>query len=305
MSNAVACLIKSIAILLFFARCQLGTAQSIEEILAKCRASVEILSSYEYSAISTSYLGEKRRLFFARDVESFRYDQQIDLPNEPKPNLAGELHPFKLNWNWDTKEFRVGFDGIYFYEDNDRSEVERTFSAPAYKGEVVEPFCQCFCWLTTSNYRSEILKKTRWDKFAKSSEGSVTSQQVEGHSCAVLTSRPTLEGWRYEVAFANELGHLPVRVRRLVGEDKRIVAEWTFTSFKRFNTEAATSFFPTEFYLKAETKGSPVWYVTKIKPGTLRNNMSVDAELIRLEHDSAGYVLMNNDGLDQKWFQHK
>lgn len=299
---AVVRLIKLTTCVLLCASCKVGSTQTIEEILGKCRASLASISSYEYSAISTSNRGENRKFFFARDGEAFRYDQKTDSANQKRLILAVGLHPNKFNWYWHTRDFRVGFDGTYYYEDNERNNAERIGTSPIAKAEVFEPFYQCFGWLHAANSRLTILEKSRWDDFAKFCEGFVSKQQVEGLSCSVVTSRRIFEGWRYEVAFGEEVGYLPVRVRRLVGEEGRIVAEWIFTDFKHVKEGEAIYHFPTQFISKLVMSGEPISCVTRIKPGTLYVNQSIDYELIRLKYDSAGFYLMDADGIRQEWF---
>ena len=167
---------------------------------------------------------------------------------------------------------------------------------------VVEPFYRCFCWLKAPNSRSEILKESKWKDFANSCEGFVSKQQIEGLSCSVLKSRRVVDGGRYEVAFGEEVGYLPVRVRRLVGQESRIVAEWIFTDFKHFNEGEESCHFPTAFFSSSIIGGTPISRITKIKPGTLNINQPIDYDLIRLKYYSARFAVMDADGIKQDWF---
>ncbi len=302
---AVVRLIKLTTFVLLCAGCKVGSTQTIEEILGKCRASLDRISSYEYSAISTSNQGENRRFFFARDGEAFRYDQKFELTNQGKISFA-DLYPDKLNrnwlWFWYSKNFRLGFDGENYYEGDERNKADKTGISAIANAGVVEPFYLCFCWLEAPNRRSEILEKSKWEDFANSCEGCVSKQQVEGLSCSVLTSRRVVDGWRYEVAFGEEVEYLPVRVRRLVGDESRIGAEWIFTDFKHVKVDGASFHFPTAFFSRSVMGGTAISRATKIKPGTLYINQSIDYELIRLKYDSAGFNLMDANGIKQEWF---
>ncbi len=285
--------------------CNVGGAQSVDEVLDKCRASLESISSYEYSAISTSNRGEYCKLFFSGEEKAFRYDQKFELTNQGKITFV-DLVPNEMNrswlWYFHTRNFRLSFDGENYYGDRQRNEADKTVIAAIADAGVVEPFYWCFCWLKAPNRRSELLEESNWQGFANSCEGFVSKQQIEGLSCFVLKSRRVVDGGRYEVAFGEEVGYLPVRVRRLVGQEGRIVAEWIFTDFKHFNEGGATCHFPTTFFSSSVIGSTPISPTTKIKPGTLYINQPIDYNLIRLTYDSPGFSIMDGNGTKQEWF---
>ncbi len=152
---------------------------------------------------------------------------------------------------------------------------------------VIEPFQGSFCWLTRTNSRSEILKKSRWEIFAKSCEDFVSKQQIEGHLCSVVTTRPGMEGFRYEVAFGEDVGYLPVRVRTLRDDEKKTDGELVLADFKHFRIDGVSVHFPTQFARRSVLKqgGQPYSFVTKLKPGTLNVNQPISNDLLRLQYN--------------------
>ncbi len=259
--------------------CKAGWTQSVDDVLTKCRATVESISSYEYSASSTSTFGHETQFFFARVGDAYRYDQRVDLPEQIGRNL-----PDERKWHI---EFKAGFDGLYYYEYDRENQIEKICSPPTRMQSVIEPFQGSFCWLTRTNSRSEILKKSRWEVFAKSCEDLVSKQQIEGHLCSVVTTRPGMEGFRYEVAFGEDVGYLPVRVRTLRDDEKRTDGELVLAGFKHFRIDGVSVHFPTQFNARALVKRGeqPNWYVTTLKQGTLNVNLPISNDLLRLQYN--------------------
>ncbi len=278
-SSAVVRVMTIATIAFVYCSCKVGWTQTVDEILTKCRATVESISSYEYSAVSTSNAGREFRIFFARQGDANRYDlkAEFDLP-------AGAI--------WQTApEFKAGFDGLYYYEYNEyglKGQIEKICSPPLCMSSVIEPFQGCFGWLTMTNCRSELLKKSRWEDFAKTCEAVVAKQKIEGQSCVVVTSGPEINGRRYEVAFGEDVGYLPVRVRGLVGDEKKPVGESLLSEFKHFRIDGVSFYFPTKFKSQSLVEGAPNTHVTKLKPGTLYINRPIDSELLRLKYDPVG-----------------
>ena len=276
-SSAVVRLVQWTTFAFLIVICKAGWTQSIDEVLSMCRASVESISSYEYSASTTSTFGHDQHFFFARIGDAYRYDQKVDLPEQIRRNLTDEMHRYN--------NFKAGFDGLYYYEYNQENQIDKICSSPAPMKYVIEPFQGCFCWLTRTNSRSEILKKSRWEVFAKSCEHLVSKQQIESHVCSVVTTRPVIEGFRYEVAFGEDVGYLPVRVRSLRNDEKKPDGELVVADFKHFRIDGASFHFPTQYTIRAVVKQGEEsnGRVTKLKPGTLNINQPVANDLLRLQ----------------------
>jgi hypothetical protein len=203
----------------------------------------------------------------------------VDLPEQIRRDLTDEMHR--------NNEFKAGFDGLYYYEYDRENQIEKICSPPTRMQSVIEPFQGSFCWLTRTNSRSEILKKSRWEVFARSCEDSVAKQQIDGHPCTVLTTRPVIEGFRYEVAFGEDVGYLPVRVRTLRDDEKKPDGELVLADFKHFRIDGVSVHFPTQFATRAIMKRGEEsnWYVTKLKPGTLNVNLPISNDLLRLQYN--------------------
>ena len=281
--TALVRMFKLTTIAFLSASCRVGWTQTIEEILGKCRCTIESISSYEYTAHTTGFSGEEIRFFFTREGDAYRYDQKADMPEQIQRNL-----PVGMNWDKNAGEFKAGFDGLYYFEFNKENQLEKICSPPIRMAGVIEPFQSCFSWLTRTNSRAELLKQTRWVDFAKSCDGLVTKQQIQGHTCFVVTSGAEIGGRRYEIAFGEDVGYLPVRVRGLVGEDKKPVGESLFTEFKHFRIDGISFYFPSKFTSRSLVNGMVGWRVTELKPGSLNINHPVAYELLRLNYDPVG-----------------
>ena len=281
--TAVFRITKLITFVFLCVPCKVGRTQTTGEILEKCRASIESISSYEYTALTTSFMGEETRFFFTRDGDAYRYDQKADMSEQIQRKLPAGVH-----WNKNFAEFKAGFDGLYYFQFNKDNQLEKICSPPIRMEGVIEPFYGCFLWLTRTNSHTELLKKSRWIDFAKSCDALVTKQQIDGHTCFVVTSGPEIGGRRYEVSFGEDVGYLPVRVRGLAQGDRKPVGELLCTEFKHFKIDGISFYFPSNFDSRSLVQGLNNWRNTKLKLGSLNINHPVAYELLRLQYDPLG-----------------
>jgi hypothetical protein len=103
----------------------------------------------------------------------------------------------------------------------------------------------------------------------------------------VVTTRSRIEGFRYEVAFGEDVGYLPVRVRSIFDQGKRPDGELIVANFKHFRIEGGSFHFPTEFssrYVVGQAEPTN-GYTTKIERGTLKINQPISTDLLRLNFD--------------------
>ena len=260
-----------------------GRGQSVDQILAKCRASIENLTSYEYIAHYTGNFAHnfavERRFFFARQGDAYRCDQKFELPEQ------GGILPAGLFWRQGSADFRAGFDGLYYFQYDKINQLERLCSSPRCMEQVVEPFQDCFFWLTRTNSRSELLRESRWDSFAKSCDDFVSKQLIESHSCLIITSGPKIEGGRWEVAFGEDVGYLPVRVRNLSGDKRKPVGELLVSQYKHYRIDGVSFYFPSKFTSRSLVEGNPNTYVATLEPGTVNINRPIPSDLLRLTYD--------------------
>lgn len=266
-------------------------AQTLDVVLTKCRESVANLRSFEYVAQVTNVVGDVRRFYFACDGDKYRFSDLYD------PDVDGAIAA-------GNTRFKSGFDGIYYYgtkllvkepepdADIDDSELESGHPTEGLRGgpppgmQFAEPFRHSFCWLDIGLFanRTETLEPSNWQKIANSSNTTLAKDRVLDYSCMVASFKSGIR--RYEVAFAEELGYLPVRVRRMV-DDGWIGSEIQLLEFKHVRVDGTTVHFPTKVvFRELERNGDEISKSSfELISGTLNINQPISSELFRLELD--------------------
>jgi hypothetical protein len=271
---------RTLSVTFFFAlvfHCPVGSAQTVEQVLSKCRESLERISSYEYTALATTDNGVRINFFFATEGEGYRYDQKGYVPFVP-PEFR-------------KSDFKVGYDGENHFRMRETSEIEvRPAKWSDGDGGFQDPFRICFQWLTERTLRADLLKNSAWQEFAKSCDEVVALDQVDGHSCQIVNGLRISDNSRFEIAFGDDVGYLPIRVRfKGLKKDARTEprVEWLFSEFKHFRIDGISNYFPTKMIVRSLVVGrnAGVQTTTNLNVETLNINRPIPKQLFRLEYD--------------------
>ena len=260
-------------------------AQTLEEVLTKCRNSVAKISSFEYHALASSIIGD-RRFYLACDGDMFHYSNMsaIAVNQEDKNQFD-----FDMDGSIEIRRFvKTAFDGGQYYYGFSESDVpvQAVRGSPSNQ-EFMDPFRFMFFWLHGGLFvnRTELLDPSTWDEVAKKSDGKLAPCEFQKQACLSVLFKS--QNKVHEVTFCEGVGYLPVRVRCLVGDEQWIEGDMVMDNFIEFREGKESIHFPRSFsfqgFRKTGELGASSNY--KIIPGTLNVNQPLSIDLFRLKAD--------------------